>query len=393
MESYIFSKIVEESDKQINEAKIYTEHRYLYSKVKEEMGKKYIIGIYGLRGIGKTILMLQLASKFKNSLYVSVDSAPLSNYSIYEIGEEAFNKGFEYLFIDEIHTKPSWTYDLKTLYDEGHMNIIFSGSSAANLTKGADLSRRVIMHELLPPSFREFLNIKHNAGIEKLEPSILYNNEKRREATIKYSRWNSYWHDFYTYGGVLYDAKIGFPNPILSTLERILRVDIASLRAVDSTIINDTYKLLYKIAESGPYEISYTSLAKHTGLSIKTTINIIKDLEKVGLLKLVYPLAGGIRKEPKVYFRIPFRSAINESRSMQTEIGIAREEFFVNNVNVSSYIKTERGEKTPDFVVHNKKIEVGGAWKTNYQKADFLAVDGTDFMENKIPLFLFGLLY
>jgi len=393
MESQVFSKIVEESSKRINEASAYTKHRYLYSKIKEEIGKKYIIGIYGLRGIGKTVLMLQLASELKNALYVSADAAPLANYSIYEIGEEAFNKGFEYLFIDEVNTKPSWTYDLKTLYDEGHANIMFSGSSAAGVMKGADLSRRVIMHELLPPSLREFLNIRYDAGIEKLELPSLYDNEKRRENAIKYSRWGSYWHEFYTYGGVLYDAKIGFPNQLLSTLERILRVDLASLRPVDASIINDIYKLLYKIAEAGPYEISYTSLANHIGLSVKTTINIVKDLEKVGLLKLVYPLAGGIRKEPKVYFRIPFRSAINESRGIQTQIGIAREEFFVNSVNVGSYIKTERGEKTADFVVEGKKIEVGGAWKTNYQGADFLAVDGTDFMENKIPLFLFGLLY
>ena len=118
-----------------------------------------------------------------------------------------------------------------------------------------------------------------------------------------------------------------------------------------------------------------------------------RRVEKCDTSIVDFPLAGGIRKEPKVYFRIPFRSAINESRGMQTQIGIAREEFFVNSINVSSYIKTERGEKTADFVVEGKKIEVGGAWKTNYQGADFLAVDGTDFMENKIPLFLFGLLY
>jgi len=29
--------------------------------------------------------------KLKNALYVSVDSTPLANYSIYEIGEGAFN--------------------------------------------------------------------------------------------------------------------------------------------------------------------------------------------------------------------------------------------------------------------------------------------------------------
>ena len=393
MESRVFSKIVEESEKRINEAKRYTKHRYLYSTIKKEMGKGYIIGIYGLRGIGKTVLMLQLAQELKNVLYVSVDATPLANYSIYEIGEEAFNRGFEYLFIDEVHTKPSWTYDLKTLYDEGYINIIFSGSSAAGVKKGADLSRRVIMHELLPPSFREFLNIRYNANIKKLELSELFEEKKRKEYAIKYSKWSSYRHDFYTFGGVLYDAKIGFPSPILSTLERIITVDLASLRAVDSGLINDVYKLLYRIAEAGPYEISYSSLASYVGLSVKTIINIVKDLEKVGLLKLVYPQASGVRKEPKVYFRIPFRSAINESKGIQTGIGIAREEFFVNNVNVSNYIKTKRGEKTPDFIVENKKIEVGGAWKTNYQGADFLAVDGNDFLGNKIPLFLFGFLY
>ena len=66
--------------------------------------------------------------------------------------------------------------------------------------------------------------------------------------------------------------------------------------------------------------------------------------------------------------------------------------FFANNVEVEGYFKTKRGEKTPDFKVDGKTIEVGGkAKKTN--AADYLAVDGVSFSENRIPLFLFGFLY
>ena len=78
---------------------------------------------------------------------------------------------------------------------------------------------------------------------------------------------------------------------------------------------------------------------------------------------------------------------------MNTGSGVAREEFFVNNAPVSWYIKTKRGEKTPDFVVKGKTVEVGGSGKGNYQGADLIASDAIDFVGNRIPLFLFGLLY
>ncbi|MGC8496352.1 MAG: AAA family ATPase [Candidatus Micrarchaeia archaeon] len=393
MESSLFSKTVAESTKKIRSAAAYKEQRYLFHKLKGMLGKGYYIGVYGLRGIGKTVMMLQLASTVENPLYVSVDSAYLANYSIYEIAEEAFKNGYKNLFIDEIQSRKGWEKDLKTLYDEGEINVFFTGSSPTNIkTMGADLSRRALIYELLPPSLREYLNIKKGTSIEKVDISSLFDESKRREIAIRYSAYSS-WYEYFSYGGILYDAKIGFPKPVINMLERIISLDLAAIRSIDSELINDVHKLLYKLAESGPYELSYNSIANYLQVSVKKVIGIVKDLESVGLLKLVYPSHGGMRKEPKVYFRLPFRFALNESVGAKTDLGVAREEFFVNSASVSSYVKTERGEKTPDFVVEGRTIEVGGAGKRNYQKADFIAVDSLDFIGNKIPLFLFGFLY
>lgn len=392
VESETFSRIVKESNKRISDVSAFREHRYLFDKIKS-ISKDFYTGVYGLRGIGKTVMLLQLASVSKSALYIPIDATYLANYSVYEIAEEAYNRGYTNLFIDEIHTRKGWTADLKTLYDEKNVHVVFTGSSAANVKKGTDLSRRVLMYELLPPSLREYLNIKLNAGIEKVDSSMLFDGKERERLAIKYARWDAYWDDYYRYGGVLYDARTGFPNSIMNILERIISVDLASVRLIGSGIVNDVYKLLYKIAGSGPYEISYNGLSSYLGISVKTAISFVKDLERVGLLRLVYPSAGRFRKEPKVYFRLPFRHAINESINANTGIGIAREEFFVNSTPVSWYIKTKRGEKTPDFVFDKRTIEVGGTGKTNYQGADFIAVDGVDFVGNKIPLFLFGFLY
>lgn len=137
----------------INSAAEFKEHRYLFDKI-NNISKGFYIGIYGLRGIGKTVMLLQLAGSNRNALYVPIDATYLANYSIYDIAEEANNRGYSNLFIDEIHTRKGWTAELKTLYDEKHVHIVFTGSSAANIARGADLSRRVLMYEL-PPTFIE----------------------------------------------------------------------------------------------------------------------------------------------------------------------------------------------------------------------------------------------
>ena len=124
-------------------------------------------------------------------------------------------------------------------------------------------------------------------------------------------------------------------------------------------------------------------------VSAKNSITIKRQII---LSQSLFPCGKEFRKDPKIFIRIPFRHVIAQSINKQVDKGVMREEFFVNSADVSCYYKTEKGEKTPDFNVDGKVIEVGGESKKK-READYIAVDGISFSENRIPLFLFGFLY
>jgi hypothetical protein len=392
MDNEVFSKVVLASEKAVASVGPFSVKRYLFNAV-DKSSDKFYRGIYGLRGVGKTIMLLQLAKNRQNALYIPADAKYLLQDSIYDIANYAIDKGYKSLFIDEIHSRTGWTYDLKTLYDEGQAKVFFTGSSSIELRKGADLSRRVIMHELKPASFREYLNIRYGGGISTVSLDELYDNGRRQKLVVQHGKWNTFLEEYYKYGGVLYeDIKEEYPKSITNTLEKIINVDLTYLRELDIKVENDVYKLLYKIVESGLYEASYSKLAGYLGISKVTTIKLVTDLEHLGLFKLIYPYGTGFRKEPKIYLSIPFRSALAEMSSKKVDTGTLREEFFANNVDVEGYFKTKRGEKTPDFKVKDNSIEIGGDRKRTVD-ADYIAVHSLNFAENRIALFLFGFLY
>ena len=165
MEDAILDQLILNSEKQQQWVRRFSTKRYLYEALKK-IDKDYYRGIKGIRGVGKTVLMLQLARETKGSLYISADSTTLKPFTLYEIVKELNKRGYYNIFIDEIHRKTFWDVDLKTLYDEHEGRITFSGSSALDITKtSADLSRRVVLKELKPASLREFLNIRKHKNI------------------------------------------------------------------------------------------------------------------------------------------------------------------------------------------------------------------------------------
>src|SRR3989344_9165688 len=104
MEEEIIDEIITNSKKQIAWARKFKKKRYLFKDIKK-INKEYFIGIKGLRGVGKTVLMLELAEEIKNSIYFSADSTLLKLFSIYETVKELIKRGFKVMFIDEIHRK------------------------------------------------------------------------------------------------------------------------------------------------------------------------------------------------------------------------------------------------------------------------------------------------
>ncbi|MEK6953701.1 MAG: AAA family ATPase [Candidatus Micrarchaeota archaeon] len=389
MENQDFEKLLRNSESLKKWGNSFTKKRHLFEKA---MGitDDYFVGIVGLRGIGKTILLLQIAGRFENSIYFSADAIFLRKYSIYEIAEHLQRQGFQNIFIDEIHTSYEWAGDLKAIYDEKRARVFFSGSSGLKIRgRGADLSRRAVILELKPASYREYLNIKKGYDIPPYDFKTIM--ESRKDLSIRHAEASRYLEDYMLNGGVLFGGS-GFREALGNTLDKMLTKDLISMRGINSKYENDAYKLLYHVASSPPYEFSYNSVSQKLGIGKTFLITLISNLEDAGIIKTLLPCQHGlanVKKEPKVFLSPPYRFLLCPN----PDKGALREEFFVNNADPDCYFKTKRGEKTPDFLKEGKVVEVGGVSKKSYAMADLIAVDGVKFEGKFMPLFLFGLLY
>ena len=92
-----------------------------------------LIGIKGSRGVGKTTLLLQyLKKKLKpdyKSLYVSLDNFYFTEHRLYEMADDFYKNGGEFLALDEVHRYPDWGSEIKNIYDDmPGLKIIFTGS-------------------------------------------------------------------------------------------------------------------------------------------------------------------------------------------------------------------------------------------------------------------------
>lgn len=387
----IESRILVDYKRLCEKVKRFKYRRYLFNKIAGV--KDYFVGIAGIRGIGKTTLLLQLSLEKKNAIYFSYDSIYLKPYSLFDVIERLIRMGYKHIFIDEIHQAKDWARVLKTIYDTNEVNIYFSGSSSINLIDVAsDLSRRAIIFNLKPISFREFLLIRK--GIE-LSPLSFEKIIKNKYGETYITSW-PYLEEYMKAGGVLYPLTEGFEMAVINSLNKMIKDDLASVKKVDLEMEDIAYKLVFSLATSKPYELSYSSLSSSLGVSKKTVISLVSKLSEIGLFLPVYSCGRGIRvmrKEAKIYMPFPFRSVINTKIfSRIADIGVLREEFFVNHVARLCFLKS-KGKKVPDFMHENISFEIGGKSKSRYQKADYLVVDEAYAGEKKIPLYIFGFMY
>ncbi len=370
-----------------------SKRRYAFAsakKIAEE--REYFLGITGLRGIGKTVLLLQLANQGQG-VYFAADDRNLRGVPVYEIIKALSEAGHKSIFIDEIHAKPDWDSDLKTAYDESLAYVAFTGSSAIEIkTLKSDLSRRAVIERLKPASFREWLSIKKGEELPLLEMDALV----KGKTSLARNFAGAYGHfaGYCTTGGVLYGAKSQFYKTVVSTVETIAYKDFAAIKGVEEDTVENFFKLLRLVASSKPMELSYSSIGQVLGKNKVWVMRFLENVERTEALKRIYACGEGakpVRKEAKYYLPFPYRAALCESVGKKPDIGALREEFFINHVDCC-YLKAS-GKAAADFMAQGISFEVGGPGKTGRQGADHIVVDGLDTSGKRIPLFLFGLLY
>src|SRR3990167_10313174 len=142
--------------------------REILGELKEAIFAPQITVITGLRRVGKSTLLAQIANKYLKGGYyfVNFEDERLLNFQVkdfdllHEILISMFGEKQTFLF-DEIQNVPECERFVRRLHDQGYKFIV-TGSNASLLSQelGTRLTGRSMRIELFPFSFREFLSFK-----------------------------------------------------------------------------------------------------------------------------------------------------------------------------------------------------------------------------------------
>jgi len=368
-----FNQLLELDQLAREDGRRYSKKRELYSKVISQAGKHFI-GIVGPRGVGKTVLLKQVALEVKDSFYISADTLEEDNlFEIVRILIERY--GVKLLLLDEVHFQKDYQLKLKKIFDFLNIKLVFTSSVSLSIFESSyDLSRRVKLLHLYPFSFREYLFFKKDVSL----PSITLDGIMKKEWLNEHLRYEYAFVDYLKGGLLPFSLEENDIYPILENiLEKIIRKDIpsvAKLQVDELSVIEKTLKFIGKSPVDG---INFTSVSRNVGITKYKAEQYMYLLQKAFVLNLVFPEGTNVLKEPKVLMYLPFRLLY---KSYQDSVGEIREDFFAEMLEMKekafSYLKTKRGAKTPDFLVKEEGedivVEIGGKSKGRQQFKDVI---------------------
>lgn len=364
-----------------------------------------MIGIRGLRGTGKTTMLLQYL-KFhlkQKGLYVTADHPYFWDNSLLDLADHLDKNDVSVLLIDEIHKYPRWSLELKNIYDGfPRLRVIFTASSALEIQKGeADLSRRVITYELPGLSFREYLHLNYNLFFEPVSIEALLKNPSAIAGEVIPKRkplplFKKYLQNGY-FPFTKEDTTAEYAIKLNQVINTVLESDLAMIENYSAGNVVSVKKLLGILSESVPFTPNISALASKMKLGRDTVNNFLLHLERARMLNLLHQHTKGVaalQKPDKIYLE---NTNLSFALREKPDAGSLRETFFLNQLRSAGYQVTL--PKTGDFLVNGKWLfEVGRKHKNDDQlmskKHTFLALDDIEAPYlNRIPLWMFGFLY
>ncbi len=268
-----------------------------------EVPEKGLVLLPGIRGVGKSVALLQLFSSLGGYL-IWVDEIKLFyGKGLVDLFREIEKKEGESLeslnltiMLDEVHYDPNWTMALKWLADIFRGRILATGSSTIAFQLSPELARRAKVSWVWPLSFYEWLHLRgEDVNPVRLEQVIL--GEAKPEYRPGFDR-------FLREGGLPVTLEFGL-DAVMRSVERVIFGDMVMLGKFDRKTVSFTPQVIRRLAiDPG---ISAERIASEVGLSKPTIISVLNYLEKAGLLIQLRPFGplSSIRKGMRRYFVTP----------------------------------------------------------------------------------------
>ena len=375
--------------------------RYLYGQINWD---NRLILLKGPKGVGKTTMLLQhIKRTFPNvdkAFYASADNSWFATHTIVDLAEYLVSHGVTHLFLDEVHKYNNWDKHIKEVYDSfPKLHIVITGSSMLQLNETeADLSRRCRTYTMQGLSFREYLKLEEVAQLSVLTLEDVLQKHMTIAAHISnqlpvMKHFESYLaHGYYPF---YKEEGDGFPERLENVVNTVIQVEMPSVAKISYELVYKIKIMLGVLAEQSPFTLNVSNLAVKLGTSRDSVYKMLDLLQKAGLIRRLYQKSSGMKllqKPEKILFD---NTNLMVALSPHTDIGTLRETFVANMLASHRLSMPEVG----DVLVDDKYLfEVGGRKKNYRQIADysssFVVADGIDVgIGNKIPLYLFGMLY
>lgn len=366
-----------------------------------------LICIQGARGTGKTTLMRQrIKEEFgagsEKAVYISLDNLWFSQYKVLEAITYFYTHGYTHVFIDEVHHYgKEWSLLIKNLYDQfPDMNFVYSGSSMLRLSAAkGDLSRRQAVYHLRGLSFREYLQFEGVLEVPCFTlAEILTQHRQIAGDIVSKIRVLGYFDKYLKSGFYPFykETHAQYGDRLLETVNKVLESDYPSIEDVSQETIRTTKKMLKVLAASTPQTPNMSELYRELGTERNQGLKMLGALERAGLLALV-PRKGAkldnLSRPEKIYCD---NTNLMYALVARIDEGVKRETYFFNQLRKGHEIVFSG---VGDFLVDDQYVfEVGGKGKTFRQIKDlqdsYVVSDGIEIgLGNRIPLWLFGLMY
>lgn len=395
------NRLIENYNRLLGESRPST-FRYLYESIN---WKNRLIVLKGARGVGKTTMLLQhITNAFEDTskaLYVSADHIWFANHSLIDLAEYHYTHGGTHLFIDEIHKYPNWQQEIKNIYDSfPRLNLIVTGSSMLRIEHAlGDLSRRCKEYTMRGLSFREYLKLENIAdwSVLSLEEILQRHTQIAAKLTGQakvLGLFDNYLrHGYYPF---YLEEGNGFEERLERVINTVLNEDIPAVAKVEYDTIYKLRQLLAIFSEQSPYTLNVSALARTLETSTGQVMKLLDLLHQAAIIRRLFSKERSMKmlqKPEKVLFD---NTNIMYALSSEADKGTLRETYFADMISFAHSVSMP--QKGDMLVDKHFLFEVGGRTKGYKQIANipdsFIVADGIDIgFENKIPLWLFGMMY
>lgn len=267
--------------------------REILKDLKEVVFAPQVTVITGLRRVGKSTLLAQVAKKYlKNDFFfINFEDDRLLNFQVsdFDVLHETlislFGEKKTFLF-DEIQNVPEWERFVRRLHDQGHKFIV-TGSNASLLSQelGTRLTGRSIRVELFPFSFREYLNFR------KVKTPDLHVLTTRQKGNLR-----KLTDEYITFGGIPDALKYPELEIHKALYDDVLYRDIATRYKLEN--VRSLKELAFYLVSNTASLMSYNKLKELLKLgSVNTVINYVDYLENSWLFFVVNKYAYSVKEQ------------------------------------------------------------------------------------------------